>query len=401
MAARDRPRPALLALIAAAAALDPMLAAAQDESTREGFSYRYQDYDEDALYEPNLGEDTSRYTVSTHQFRVAKDLDADTRLVAEGLSEAMSGSSPWFVLPGPAGEPLQVMSGATIEDDRHELGASLRRESDLPTGADEVPLGRAQTWRATWSDEDDYESVGLGYERERELDAQGTVAWGVSAAFDRIEPTDAELYGRVERERKRSYTAFGSYTRVLNRNAQLQAGLSLNHGRGFLSDPYKQVFVVNTLLPDTRPDSRTQAAAIVRYRHAVTPRAALHLDYRLAHDDWGVLSHALEARWLHDLGHGFELAPGLRYYSQGAADFYAPFHTRTRGDGDYSSDYRLGEFGAWSASVALRKQWKDFTLVLGVERYESDSSTALGSTDVEVPALVDFTRFTLGFDYRY
>lgn len=399
--ARERTRPALLALLAAAAALDPALLAAQDETTREGFSYRYQDYDEDALDEPNLGEDTSRYTVATHQFRVAKQLDDDTRLVAEGLSEAMSGSSPWFVLPDPDGDPVQVMSGATIRDDRHELAASLRRESELPAATEQAPLSRAQTWRATWSDEDDYESVGVGYERERALDAQGTLTWGLSAAFDRIEPTDAELYLRVERERKRSYGAFASYTRVLNRNAQLQAGISLDHGRGFLSDPYKQVFVVSTLLPDTRPDMRTQAAAIVRYRHAVTARAALHLDYRLARDDWGVVSHALEARWLHDLGRGFELAPGVRYYSQSAADFYAPFHTAVRADEDYSSDYRLGEFGAWSLSLALRKQWKDFTLTLGAERYESASATALGSTEVEVPALVDFTRFTLGFDYRY
>ena len=51
--------------------------------------------------------------------------------IADGLSEAMSGSSPWFVLPGLDGDPVQVMSGATIADDRQELGASLRELRNL------------------------------------------------------------------------------------------------------------------------------------------------------------------------------------------------------------------------------------------------------------------------------
>lgn len=392
MANRAGPRPALLALIAAAAALDPALAPAQNESDRDGFSYRYQDYDEDALEGASLGGDTSRYTVSTHQFRVATHLGDDTRLVAEGLSEAMSGSSPWFVLPDANGDPVQVMSGATIVDDRQELGLTLKQE---PT------TGNAHTYRATWSNEDDYESLGFGYERVREWNPQASWAWGVSGSYDRIEPTDAALYGRVSQERKRTVGTFASLTRVLNRNAQVQAGIALSHSRGFLSDPYKQVFVVDNILPDARPDTRTQAAAIVRYRHAVTADAALHVDYRLARDDWGVLSHALEARWLQDLGRGFELAPSMRYYSQLAAEFYAPFHLARRDDEDYSSDYRLGEFGAWSLGLSLRKQWQKFALTLAAERYRSDSGLALGSNQSGVPGLVDFTRYTLGFDYRY
>ena len=36
----------------------------------------------------------------------------------------MSGSSPWYVLPGPGNRPIQVMSGATIRDHRSALQAA-------------------------------------------------------------------------------------------------------------------------------------------------------------------------------------------------------------------------------------------------------------------------------------
>ncbi|HTR00167.1 MAG TPA: DUF3570 domain-containing protein, partial [Candidatus Acidoferrum sp.] len=126
--------------------------------------------------------------------------------------------------------------------------------------------------------------------------------------------------------------------------------------------------------------------------------AALHVNYRYYHDSFGVDSHTLELQWYQNLGKHWQLVPGVRYYAQGAADFFhslSQFGTTTPS----SSDYRLSSYGAISTSLKAQVTLARFTLSAGGERYHSNASMGLdGETS---PALVNFTRWTLGVDYRY
>ncbi|MCX7056623.1 MAG: DUF3570 domain-containing protein, partial [Proteobacteria bacterium] len=49
------------------------------------------------------------------------------------------------------------------------------------------------------------------------------------------------------------------------------------------------------------------------------------LGYRYSRDDWGIHSHTLSIEWVQPIGHGWTVTPGLRYYTQSAADFYTPY----------------------------------------------------------------------------
>ena len=59
-----------------------------------------------------------------------------------------------------------------------------------------------------------------------------------------------------------------------------------------------------------------------------------------------MVSHTFELAWYQTLFDRLLIVPSVRYYSQGQADFYAPFCAAPRRDGFRSSDYRLSAFGA-------------------------------------------------------
>lgn len=391
-------------LLSAAAALGVNAAAAADEPSSEPeaeatgnrdtrTSYRYSEYDEDTQGGTVIGS-RDRYFVRAHQFRLDQSVGERAQLSLSGTQEIMSGSSPWYVIPGAGDSLIQVLSGATIRDTRRELVATLVSD---PIAEDR------NTFSASISDEDDYRSASLGFERAQALREQLSLGYGFSYADDRIEPSDAIEYGRIERADKSTTSGFASLSWILNRSAVLQAGVQLTYLDGFLSDPYKQVYIDSSgqVLPDTRPGSRLQTAAIVRYRHTLADaNAALHADYRYVRDDWSIQSHTFDLAWYQSLGKDWRLVPSIRYYSQTAADFYAPFFDDDNA-AHASSDFRLAAFGAWSAKLNLRKRFGAWEFSIGAERYRSDEDYALGGDNDAVPGLIGYTRYFAGFDFGF
>ena len=120
--------------------------------------------------------------------------------------------------------------------------------------------------------------------------------------------------------------------------------------------------------------------------------AALHFDYRFSADDWGIHAHTFEGDWVQPLGSGWTVTPRIRYYSQEAADFYAPYPyfptalqfclktvDTNKLPTHYSSDQRLSGFGALSGGVTVTKQFaKGLTLETGFEYYTHQGGLKLG-----------------------
>jgi hypothetical protein len=385
----DRTPFAALFAAAAAALATPVRA---ELATTTTLRYQRTAYDEAPLpADVVIQGSRDRYAVDAHQVEIATPLGGEAELALRATHESMSGASPWFVLRDRDGELRQVMSGATIADTRRELVATMRREP--------AP-GEAWTASASISTEDDYRSASLGLGRERPLGAQHTLAYGISASNDVVEPTDAVAMGRVERADKHTLSGVASATFVLDRRTTLQAGVSATFGRGYLDDPYKLAIVGGALVPDARPDTRNQLAWIARWRRAFD-RSSLHVDYRYAHDSWSVRAHTLEASWYRKLGAAWWLVPSLRYHSQSEAHFYAPVHDAAASGRDHSSDYRLGTFGAWTARLSLRRTFGPHAFTIGIERYDSDEDAAIGGADQAVPALLEYDRLYAGFELAF
>lgn len=402
---RERGRRTLGALGASALALPGLAgfaagpAGASAPIDRWNADYGFSLYREDDIPGSltSTGQASERFSVQSHQFLLEGPLTERSDWGLDLMHESMSGATPWFVEPGPGGEPLQVMSGATVEDRRTDI--LLRGNYHYDTGRTGLTGG------VSW--ENDYLAINAGLGGERHFnDENTTLGGGLGLSFDRITPTGGgspQFPTRPEEERKRSYSLNGALTQILTRNTIAQTGLTYQFQNGYLSDPYKLVSVAGSNLADSRPPRRHQLSWLTRLRQHV-PRVdgSLHFDYRLYWDSWAVTSHTFELAWYQTLFERFQLVPAVRYYSQSGADFYAPYFSQLPSDGFASSDYRLSPYGALSYSVrgeAGFVGWPfdlDWRLVLSYERYQSGAGLALGNVVVANPGLVDFHVFSAG-----
>lgn len=364
------------------------------EGEANNFQYRYTLYNEDPLPQNVLAQgDPDRYRIKSHQFRFEKDLNERFTLTVEGIHESMSGSSPWYVFPDPDRGPLQVMSGATITETRNEIGLTLGTQKN----------GVTHAFRGGYSTENDYDAVSAAYTGEYEQqNKHTTLSWGVSYSDDRLSPTDADLFGRIPHAERNSISASFGLTRILNRNALIQSGVQITHQDGFLSDPYKEMWINGGVFFDNRPDQRTAFSWTTRFRqYFVGSNAALHVDYRFYDDDWSVTAHTLDLTWHQPLGENFELAPSIRYHSQRAADFYQPAITDGQQPKYWSSDYRLATYGAMRYRLSATWRAEIWSFALNADIYNSSESLALSGPLFDTPALVDFWRISLGWQIRW
>ncbi len=195
-------------------------------------------------------------------------------------------------------------------------------------------------------------------------------------------------------------------------------------------------------LLEQRPDNRNQFSLNTKYVQYIDPLdAALHLSYQFAHDDWGISAHTFEAEWIQPLGQGWTITPRIRYYSQSSADFYQPYLTSRQAfstkavdalgreiwvdannpnngveyfrdesfnlvdangqlvnesllnvknktnsfdpdqlPSNFSSDHRLGAYGALSGGITISKQFaRGIQLEAGFEYYTHAGSLKLGN----------------------
>lgn len=386
---------ALLALTAAAAAL-PGIPQAQQIADQFEFGIRHHAYDEDALpEEKSLSPQLERYDIDVNQFRLVAPVSESWQLNFDYQRETMSGASPWYTFSLPGEGVKQVMSGASIEDTRTDIAASATYVWDR----------KGITFGIATSDEDDYESTSasLAYSFEAE-DRLSTYTFSADMSDDEVSPVDADIYltRPTTSQDKDSNSFLFSVSRILNKNSLAKFSFSLARKRGYLSDPYKLVFVNNSLIGDARPDKKTSKTFAAQYRYfADDLDGALHADYRYYDDTWDINSHTLKVAWYQNLGMGFQLIPSIRWYSQDEAYFYETFYTDTRSDGFYSTDYRLSEYGAVTYGLKLNKRFENWALNISAEKYESGGNKFLADSSAPNPGLLDFELITFGFDIYY
>lgn len=386
---------ALLALTAAALGLPGIgrgqTASQADDGVR--LDYHYSVYREDDLQAAqNISAVAERrYEIDSHQFRVLMPAGEDTELQLNFALESMSGASPWYVVPGPAGRPVQVMSGATIQDRRTDVSLQATRRFDA----------NSASLRAGYSGENDYRAINAAVEGQHETpDRLNTFSGGVGFSSDTLDPTDggsARFPTRIRHAEREALTAFAGYARVLNADSVVQTSVSYAEHMGFLSDPYKQAFIVDTgPVPDSRPDRRSQWTWLTRLRRFFSRTdGALHADYRYYRDDWDLRAHTLELAWHQNLVAGWRLVPSVRGYSQTASYFYAPFSLTAYPDGLASSDYRQSPYGAYSYALGVNGEVAGWGLALRYQVYDSDANYALQNVETENPGLVDFDVLSL------
>ena len=349
------------AIIAAALSLPgviiPATALADTAPERGEIAIKYLQYQDS---QPDL----SRIKVRAPSIYVMVPLSPKWSVEGSVVSDTVSGATPRY---------HTAVSGAT------------RKMSDKRI-AEDVKVTRYEerssySLSLSHSGENDYQSNAGGLSASFSSDDNNRT-WNVGFGYaaDRISSTnDPTLH-----QRKNTVEFMAGVTQAWTANDLIQVNLTLNHGHGYYSDPYKE--------PDIRPDKRTQSILLTRWNHHFSDMSStLKSSYRYYHDNFGINAHTVGAQWVQSVGDRWTVTPELRYYTQGAASFYydpvydpvvgAPYPPGyfTNPPQFISPDQRLSAFGAITAGLKVAlKLSADWTVDVKAERYEQRGSWRLG-----------------------
>ena len=327
----DKPRTDCVGAIIAAALSLPGVNAHADGAPENGVvALQYLGYQDS---QPGL----DRISVKAPSIYVLAPLSPQWAIDGSLVSDSVSGATPRY---------HTAISGATphMSDERVAGTVQLTRYFERSN----VSVGLAT------SHENDYDSnagsINANFSSD---DNNRTWNFGIGYASDAIGSTnDATLH-----ESRHTLELLFGVTQAWTANDLLQLNLTLARGRGYFSDPYKEV--------DNRPPERDQAILLARWNHySDDTGGALRSAYRYYHDSFGINAHTIGAEWVQPAGR-FVITPSLRYYSQSAASFYydpiydpdvgAPYPPGyfTNPPRYSSADQRLAGFGALTIGLAV------------------------------------------------
>ena len=146
------------------------------------------------------------------------------------------------------------------------------------------------------------------------------------------------------------------FTQVINRRMITAFNYSYSMVDGYLTDPFKVVSVLNNdglaqdYIYESRPDSRVKQSTFMQAKYNFDDsllNTVADVSYRYMWDDWGINSHTIDTRFTVPIGATSYIEPHIRFYQQGAADFYQPYIIEEQAPiGFVSADYRIGEMTA-------------------------------------------------------
>ena len=343
---------------------------------------RYSHYDEDALPESKLiFGSRNRYDIDVTQLWFETPVGGSWSVAMDIQNDSMSGASPWFVGTTIDGQPGVIMSGASIHDNRVEVGVTTRYFwADGNAG-----------FNVSQSKEDDYEARSLSFDVAwNSNDDSRTWSASVSSSNDTVQPVKENIPVFIDREDLDTQSTYFGVSQILSSTAIARIGLGYTISKGYLSDPYK--------LNDTRPDRHERVTLSGGYRrYFIEQRGALHIDYRYYDDDWGTDSHTVEVAWHQDIKQ-HSLKPYIRYYRQDRADFFQGIADLSQPF--FADDYRLSAYDATTMGLHGFYQLGDWRFEAQVERYTTSATGSISSIDT-APALVDFWRGTIGISWRF
>lgn len=442
--------PALSALMTAALAL-PGLSSQSSPAQAATGSYRSEDVQVN-YHRASYDESGDRMEVTTEQVTLTTPVGREFEAQVAVIEDVTSGASPVVNFPDIEGNPQQFLeTGASIKDRRDIIEASMGHYGD--SGYANLKVGR--------SVEDDYKShYGSASYRLDLFQKRTSVSVGAGLTSDEVWNSynpDVLLEEPTEYNRRKKKELVLGIGQIINRNTLVQFNVTYARSEGSLSDPYKKVYVVDEgitdfrglidlaglfrfavdfgfvealnrtgitrllnespyidvldiadqvlgLKKDNRPDLREQWIYLLRSSHYFkSTNSALHADYRYSDDSWGADSHTLELKWNIGFAEGWQLSPGLRYYSQHAAYFYDTYFESIPKNGFITADYRLAGFGAISKKLGISKTFgRDYTVYVDYERYERRYDYELSGQSKGSPVdNFDFKMLSFSIDARF
>ncbi len=244
------------------------------------------------------------------------------------------------------------------------------------------------------------------------IDKNGTNVW---------KPVSTTL---VDDKTRNTFALSLSFSQILNKNAQISFFADFIQQDGWLSSPLQRVYfgdrdnyyignpqsIPNYTLSSNKdvfqladdierlPDSRVKIPIGMRFNYYINEIFVARTYYRYYTDNWGITSHTAEIEIPIKISDSFTLYPSYRYYTQTAADYFAPYEGNISTQEFYTSDYDLSDFDANQYGFGIKYTdiftklhiWKLNLKSAELKYNHYDRSTGLASDII-----------TLGFNYIF
>lgn len=320
--------------------------------------------------------------------QIKKEIGEGEFVTVKFVYDAMSGATPNGATPSSTPQTFTSPSGESrYTTAAHKLPLVSFTDARAAVSIDwDLPVSgtlRGQ-YNANFSRETDYGSIGASASLLWDVNNRlTTLTAGLAANLDQVKPTGGmpgELSPVVEDgekdsggKTKNAYDMLLGVTQVLTRRTLMQLNYAYGTSRGYLTDPYKIVSVVNDsgatqgYLHEKRPDTRTRNAVYWKTVYHLT-EDIVHLSYRYYWDDWDIKSGTLDLTYRLQLGAHFYLEPHYRYYTQTAANFFTHAVVQGNAPAHASADLRLAALQSNTAGLRLAQQWNaDIAWGLGID----------------------------------
>jgi hypothetical protein len=316
-----------------------------------------------------LYREAGRVSVVEPVARITRLFGGGGSLGAEFTLDVMTGASPTGGRPAGGIQTITTPSGNTQTVSAGELPMNPFRDERGAVDVDWQQPIRTRAGAATgahFSLETDYQSIGVSEKFSLET-MQRLLTLTVGGGYNRDDvfpvggtPVGLTSHGErtgVDRNAKEVTSMMAGVSRVLTRRWLVGINASRSKERGYLTEPYKVVSVVDPAtqqplihLAELRPSTRQRTDLLASSVYHLS-RDILYISYRYYWDDWGLRSHTVDLKYRFELGTTF-LQPHLRTYTQTAADFY----TLSLVNGDplpayASSDQRLAHFNSLTGGL--------------------------------------------------
>jgi hypothetical protein len=383
--------------------------------------------------------------------KARKELGDDEYLNVKLVIDTLTGASPTGAAPSSSPQTFTRASGSgsyTIEAGKVPLDNTFQ-DTRVALSADwEKPLGGMTrgNFGLNVSGEYDFQSMGLSATISRDLNQRNTtLVAGIAAEFDTIEPEggiptalakvlmgpgsgageddeneeeeeenegEDDLEDRNSSETRQQIDLLLGLTQVISERTLMQFNISHSESSGYHNDPFKFVSRVDLEgepienIYEKRPDSRSRSSFFWKTLHSLANEDVIDFSYRYLQDDWGIESHTLDMHYTWMLDSGSFWQPHLRFYEQGAADFYQTLLPASASVPEFiSADYRLGDmqsltFGIKYSKILPGDNKMEFRLELFSQTNDPSPGSKIGNQS-ERQLILDTEASILQFTYSF
>jgi len=224
---------------------------------------------------------------------------------------------------------------------------------------------------AYYSNEFNYQSIGVSAGATKKTKHNGEFGLKLSGYFDRVKlifPSEFEpagSYGGGGRDEedhpdygsspRQTYTASFSFSQVINSRLQASFLLDLVQQHGYLGLPFHRVYFTDgNDAVENLPSNRFKLPVGLRLNYFLGDKVILRSYYRYYQDSWGVRSHTASLEVPVKLTPFFSVSPFYRFYTQTAANYFAPYAQHAATDTYYTSNYALSAFSSNFFGAGIR-----------------------------------------------